>query len=95
MNDRTNNSPLPLHELYAEFAGHHEHAHDLIYCAIRKLLKHHHPAALLMIVQGAMQDELDAPHSDVDYNQLMPYAVLLAEMVERLYIEEQFYGNKG
>ncbi|MEM7771601.1 MAG: hypothetical protein AAGA75_14565 [Cyanobacteria bacterium P01_E01_bin.6] len=91
MSDRTNNSTTPLHELYAEFAGNHEDAHDIIYCAIRQLLKHHHPATLLMIVQGAMQDELDAIHSSVDQDQLRPYAVLLSEMIDRLYLEEQFY----
>jgi hypothetical protein len=94
MSDRTNNpTPQPLHELYAEFAGRHEADHDLIYCAMRQLLKHHHPATLLMIVQGAMQDELDAVHTDVDREQLRPYTVLLAEMIDRLYLEEQFYGN--
>ncbi|MEL6224371.1 MAG: hypothetical protein AAFR31_17180 [Cyanobacteria bacterium J06627_8] len=93
MGDRTNNS-LPLHELYAKFAGQHEDAHDIIYCGMRQLLKHHHPATLLMIVQGALQDELDAIHSSVDKDQLKPYAVLLSEMIDRLYLEEQFYDKK-
>lgn len=91
MSDRANDYIPPLHELYAAFAGNHEKAHDIIYCAIRQLLKYHHPAALLMIIQGAMQDELDAPHPSVNQERLRPYALLLEEMIERLYIEEQFY----
>lgn len=92
MSDRLNQPALSLYELYAEFAEHHEEAHDLIYYAVRQLLKHHHPATLLMVIQGAMQDELDAEQSPVNQQRLAPYAVLLAEMIERLYIEEQFYS---
>ena len=93
MSDRANDPIQPLHELYAEFAGNHEKAHDVVYSAIRTLLKDHHPAIPLMIIHAAMQDELYAADSSVNKESLRPYTVLLEEMIERLYVEEQFYAE--
>lgn len=93
MSDRANNPIRPLYELYAEFAGNHEKAHDVVYSAIRTLLKDHHPAILLMIIHAAMQDELYAVNSSAKKESLSPYTTLLEEMIERLYLEEQFYAE--